>query len=149
MVPRPVRDGTNRQPRIGHPPRLLIAAQPLGWTQLRVTKDQLAGDEREGGGDRDVEDTARRPRDDPRDARAHEEQKHAEPADRAARDRLEQDIGPARQKERREEVPVQPALVRQKGHAEERAPEERYRNPDSAARGLVLGGAVATRKGHH
>ena len=57
MVPRPVRDGTNLQPSRGSamPPRLLVAAQPLGGTQLHVAEDQLAGDEREGGGDRHVE----------------------------------------------------------------------------------------------
>ena len=114
-----------------------------------MAKDQLAGDEREGGGDRHVDDAARRLRDDTREARAHDEcEPHAEPADRAARDRLEQDVGPARQKEGREEVPVEPALVRQKGDAEERAAEERDRNLDSPARGRVLGGTVVMTDGH-
>jgi UDPglucose--hexose-1-phosphate uridylyltransferase len=95
------------------------------------------------------EDAARRLRDDTREARAHDEcEPHAEPADRAARDRLEQDVGPARQKEGREEVPVEPALVRQKGHADERAAEERDRNLNSPARGRVLGGTVGMTGAH-
>ena len=96
-----------------------------------------------------MDDAARRLRDDAREARAHDEhEQHAEPADRAAADRLEQDVGPARQEEGREEVPVEPALIRQEGDADERAADERDRNLGSPARGRVLGGTVVMREGH-
>ena len=117
------------QSRIGTAARLFLGQQPFGRPEMHAPEDQFARAERQDRGDADASGKTRLRSDNPPDRPAREKRERiAGGTNGQAHERLQPHVPVTRHEERRQEMSIEPGLVRRDGAHDERRADDRRRD---------------------
>ncbi len=108
--------------RIHLAPRLFLGHEPSDRPKVDTTERQVARPERQNGRDRDLDSTQRRLRGQSCSSKSRDErQSQSERPNRHTNRRLDQHVRMSRDEKGRQEVPIEPALIRREraGHEDD------------------------------